>query len=348
MSAREPIPLRPDPAARARNALRTVARACLYAARNAGKTPSMIETKHPWADDARAIEWLTRSPVSPTSVAATSALAHVQVNFLPSLVPTSAAAAVIARTLQASFEGAVSISYPTLTLPFSGWVSEGQSIPVLQGTSGAGVTLSPYKLASILTLTNEMISAGNAENVLMQVLKENVGPTLDAVFFTNAAASAGLSPAGILNGAISVTATLGTASNPVASDIAKLEAALAPVSGAGNMVIVAAPAQASMIRSIIIDPPPVYTTNALAAGTVVGLVPEAIVSANSAPNVSASIETTLHMSTTPAELVTTPGVVASPQKSMFQTDSLALRFTMDTTWIKRGAGVAVCSGVNWP
>src|SRR6516165_7147329 len=80
-------PLRPDPSALARGALRTVARACLLAARNAG---NRVE-RNPWPDD-RAVEYLIRAPVAPTTIAATTALQQVRVNFLASLVPVSAAA----------------------------------------------------------------------------------------------------------------------------------------------------------------------------------------------------------------------------------------------------------------
>jgi len=105
-------------------------------------------------------------------------------------------------------------------------------------------------------LTHEMITGGNAETVMETVLRENIGASLDAVFFTNAAASPGVSPPGILNSAISVTASP-SGQNPMAADIGKLAAALAPVSGNGQMVLVAAPSQAAMGRAVLVDPPPI-------------------------------------------------------------------------------------------
>jgi len=82
--------------------------------------------------DRAVIEWLTRSQVSPTSVAATGALTQVQLNFLPSLVPVSAAAAVLSRTIELSLVGVSSASCPAVSLPTAGWVGEGSAIPVLQ------------------------------------------------------------------------------------------------------------------------------------------------------------------------------------------------------------------------
>jgi hypothetical protein len=289
---------------------------------------------------------ITRSPVTPTTLAATTALQQVRVHFLPSLVPQSAAAAVLGQTMQFSFDGASSLSCPAVSLTAAGWLGEAQAIPVLQGTTSA-VTLTPFKIAAIITLTHEMVTAGDAESVMEQVLRENIGASLDAVFLTNAAAVAGVSPPGILNGAISVTPAAAS-STAMVTDLSALAAAVAPVAGNQQMIIVAAPKQAAAIKLVAVDPPPVYASNALADKTVCAFVPGAIASANSTPLISVSRETTIHMASPAADLVISPSTVSAPQKSMFQADSLALRFLLDLTWVKRGAGVAVISSCNWP
>jgi hypothetical protein len=344
MSYGNGIPLRADPDALARSVLRSLARAAIHVGRNAGKR---VPEKHQWAEDRAAIEWLTRAAVSPTSMAGTTALAHVQLNFLPSLIPVSAAAAVLVRTVQLSLDGVATASCPAVSLPTAGWIGEGQAIPVLQGTTSTAATLSPYKIAAIIVLTHEMITGGNAETVMTQVLRENIGASLDAIFFNANAASAGVSPPGILNGAIAVTPAA-AGSGAIATDTSALVAALAPVSGAGEVILIAAPKQAQAIRNVLIDPPLTFTSNALADKTVVAIAPSAVVSAIGAPNISASVETTVHMAAPAAELVSSPGTVAASQRSIFQTDALALRFTMDATWAKRGAGVAQVTGCNWP
>jgi hypothetical protein len=339
-----PVPFRPDRRVLRANALRSVARAALHACRVAGKQPN--GERHPWRDDAAIDGLLTRSAVSPTTLAATTALQQVRVHFLPSLVPVSAAAAVLGQSLQFGFDGAASLSFPAVSLPTAGWIAESSSIPVLQGTTSS-VTLTPFKIAAILVLTREMISGADAETVMEQVLRENIGASLDAVFFNANAASAGVSPAGILNGAISVTPAA-SGSGAIVTDVSKLIAAVAPVSGGSPVHLVAAPAQAAAIKATLIDPPPTYASNALADKTVVAIVPSAIASANGTPLISASLETTLHMASPASELVASPSTVAAPQRSMFQTDSLALRYTQELSWMKRGAGVAICSSVNWP
>ena len=65
------ISLRPDPDALARNVLRSITRAALHVARNAGQR----NVERPPAEDRAVIEWLTRAPVSPTTTAGSSALA---------------------------------------------------------------------------------------------------------------------------------------------------------------------------------------------------------------------------------------------------------------------------------
>lgn len=73
-----------------------------------------------------------------------------------------------------------------------------------------------------------------------------------------------------------------------------------------------------MLKATIIDPPPIYTSNALAAGTVVAIVPSAIAAAIDAPQISASREVTLHMAAPASDLVASPSTVAAPQKLELQ------------------------------
>jgi hypothetical protein len=76
-----------------------------------------------------------------------------------------------------------------------------------------------------------------------------------------------------------------------------------------------------------------------------------VVVGGDAPRMEMSDQATLHMEdTAPAELVSSgsPGTVASPQRSLFQTDSLALRMVLPLNWIQRRAGtVAWTQNVTW-
>jgi hypothetical protein len=69
------------------------------------------------------------------------------------------------------------------------------------------------------------------------------------------------------------------------------------------------------------------------------------------PRLEMSDQATLHFEdTNPQDLaqVGTPPVVAAPQKSLFQTDSLALRLIMFLNWLQRRAGTVVfAQNVTW-
>jgi hypothetical protein len=70
-----------------------------------------------------------------------------------------------------------------------------------------------------------------------------------------------------------------------------------------------------------------------------------------APRFAVSNEATLHEEdTTPLALGTTgtPNVVAAPMRSLFQTDTIAIRMTLYVTWKMRRAGmVQTIAGVGW-
>jgi hypothetical protein len=74
-----------------------------------------------------------------------------------------------------------------------------------------------------------------------------------------------------------------------------------------------------------------------------------VVVGGDAPRMEMSDQATLHMEdTNPADLVISPSTVAAPQRSLFQTDSLALRMVMPLNWVQRRAGtIAWTQNVTW-
>jgi hypothetical protein len=346
--ARSPIPLRPDRDALRERAMTSLARACLDVGRraldrNAGSA---------LGDDRVAQLLLTmRSAVSTTTLADAAALAHVAMYFLAGLMPVSAAAAVIGRSLQLNFDDAAQLSIPTLTLPNAAWVSEGQAIPVVQGLSSAGPALIvPHSLKLIVGLTGEMIRNSNAEAFARQVLLENVGPTLDLAMFSAAAAVDGLSPAGILNGVAALAASsAATPLDAMVEDIAAIASALAPVSGGSPPVLIAAPAQA--VALALRSPRelwPVFQSAAVPDGTVIGIVPAALATVIGSPRIEAGNALSVHSDDVPSAIVDLGGVSAAPVRSFWQTDSVALRLVLPATWASRSqAAVQLVSGTKW-
>jgi len=75
-----------------------------------------------------------------------------------------------------------------------------------------------------------------------------------------------------------------------------------------------------------------------------------VVVGGEAPRIEISDQATLHLEdTSPLDLVSgSPSVVAAPQKSLFQTDSLAIRMVMPLNWLQRRAGtIAWMSSTTW-
>jgi hypothetical protein len=343
-----PIPLRPDVNASRNAAVASLVRASISTGlRTLDRSYGGPEKS--WPGD-RDVELILRTPQTPTSTTNATALAHVSTSFLSALVPFSASAALIDRSLKLSFNGAASISMPTLTLPLADFVGQGKPIPVVQGTSASGVTLEPHKLATIVPLTGEMLRT-NAEAIVRQVLLDNVGPSLDAAMFSNAAAVPDLRPGGLLNGIAALTPSSGTnKAEAMTDDVAALATATAAVSGNGQIVLVAAPAQsvALMMRPPGAVPFPVLMSAALPAKRVIAIAARALVSAFDAPALDASRESAIHLADPAAELVDLGGILAQPVKSMVQTDSVALRLRLPCAWALRSpSALAWLDNVVW-
>jgi len=339
-----PIPLRPSLDALRESALTSIAKACVYMARNAGKSD------RPKLGSDRLAEMLvTRAPTSPTKIADAAALAHVAYYFIASLVPTSAAAAVIARSLQLSFDNAAEICVPGLTLPLAAWVGEGNPIAVQQGTSSASTLLTPFKLATILTLSNEMLIHSNAEAMMKMVLAENVAPTLDNALFNAAAGVPGQAPPGILNNIPALTASTGTGLDGLVADIAAITRAVAPVAGGSPPILICAPEQYVAMHMLPVDPTwPVYMSATLPSGTVIGVAPAGLATVIETPRIEMVSAAAVHMNTQPSDIVISPSTVAAPVKSAFQTDSQFLRFILPCTWALRSPqAVAWVQNTKW-
>jgi hypothetical protein len=346
-----PIPLRPDRDATRAAAVASLTRAALSTGMRT-LDRSYASHEKAWPHD-RDIDLILRTAMTPTSTTNAAALTQIATAFLAALVPVSAAAALIARSLQLSFNGAASISMPTLTLPLADFVGQGKPIPVVQGTSAGGVTLEPHKLATIVALTGEMMRNSNAEAIVRAVLLDNVGPSLDAAMFSAAAAVPDVRPPGLLNGIAALTPTAAGPNQAelMVRDLAKLATAVAPVAGNSDVVLVAAPAQAVALRIYTWMggmPFPVMLSANLPAGRVIAVAARALVSAVDAPQIDASREAAVHMASPASELVDIGGVMATPIKSMIQTDSVALRLRMPVAWALRSpVALAWMDSVLW-
>jgi hypothetical protein len=295
----------------------------------------------------RETEMVLRAAVAPASLGSPehAVLATTAPAFLAALAPASAGADLLDQAIQLSFDGAAVIGVPAIAIPVAAFVGEGAPIPVQPASTSPGPTLSPRKIAVITSLTGEMMRSSNAEAMVRQVLTEACGPAIDLVMFS-AAPGDGIKPPGLLNG----IPPLAPAADMI-SDLVALASAVAPVASNGEIAFVAPPGQAVGIalksnREFAYQ---VLTSSSLAAGTVIAVALNALVgAAEGPPQIDVSIQATIHEETAPGPLVDIGGVMATPIRSMTQTDSVGLRLRWPISWVLRSpAAVAWVEGVAW-
>ena len=295
-----------------------------------------------WPTDA-AVPLLLRAASSPTTVANTATLMPIRQAFVEALRPITAAGELFAAGLTLTTFGRGTVTVPGFAPGESQFVAEAGAIPVEQFTA-SGPTLTPYKLATITALSAELIEHSEAERIVRSALTESAAIGLDKALFSNAASVAGLRPPGLLNGIAPLTPA-GAGAGAMNADLTALLAAIAPVAGAGFM-IVAAPAQAATIQfGLVGERPSVRASAGLPAKTVIAIATQAFAGVLETPRVEASSDAVLHMEdTNPTEI----GNTSAPTRSLWQTNSIGLRMIMPVSWgLRSPTGVAWMSAVNW-
>jgi Phage capsid family len=301
-----------------------------------------------WPNDA-SVPLVLRASVAPTLMANATALSPIVQHFVEALGPLSASGALANEGISLSSFGRGLVSVPSFAPGEASFVAEGAPIPAKQFVS-TGPTLSPYKLATIVTLSAELLEHSDAETLVRTALIESVALGLDRVLFSASAAVAGQQPAGLLNGIAGLTPTVagGAKSDVMADDLAKLMNAIAPVAGAGFFVV-AAPEQATALQfRLARQVENVRASEALAAGTVIMIAPRAFVSIFETPRVDASIEALVHQEDTTPLPIASGATIAAPTRSLFQTNVVGLRMITPVSWaLRSSSAVAWMSAVNW-
>jgi hypothetical protein len=204
---------------------------------------------------------------------------------------------------------------------------------------------------SALTRETQEASAGTAEAIISNALAVAAEQSLDAALLGSAAASA-IAPAGILHGVTAIPSAGKVGAEGVADDLALLAGAIGGNGIASDdMVIVSTPSLAMKIR-VLASPKfgnIVLSSSALAAGVVIGIVPQGLVTGYSGNvTVEASKSAVVHFEdATPADIVTGAGAAAVPVKSALQVDMTILRVRGWCAWVVHPGAVASISGAAW-
>ena len=244
--------------------------------------------------------------------------------------------------------------------------AEGAAIRV--GAIGlTSTTLTPKSLAVIGTYTNELMerSTPSILEVIRNAMIQDTATALDAAFLGNTAASA-TTPAGIQTAAVggNTAASTGTTTANIIADIrARLQALTAanlgrrpvwimnPARFYGIKLAVTAagtPAFPDAANNTLMGVPVVTSTNVPAA--MVYLIDAAeIAFAGGAPKFLGTEVATIHEDdTTPLPIVDGTGTVAQPVRSLYQTNSSALRTIWELDWtVMRPGSVQTISATQW-
>jgi HK97 family phage prohead protease/HK97 family phage major capsid protein len=324
------------------------------------------------------LEWATRAATAPAMTNVTGWAAElvqqIVTDFMQTLMPKSVfpRLSTLGLSLEFGRNGKIIIPTRATTPTIAGsFVGEGLPIPVRQGLF-TSQTLTPKKMAVITTWTREIDehSVPAIEGLLRDAISQDTAISLDSVLLDSNPATV-VRPAGILNGVTGLTPTAGGGFAALVGDIKQLSGAL--LTGTKGNVrnpawlmnpqqvnsigLTAAPGVGAFpfreeISRGTLGGWPIIDSGTVPLGEVVAIdAADFVAVGGEAPRFEISDQATLHLEdTAPADIGTagTPPVVAAPVKSLWQTDSLALRLILPINWTIRRAGVvAYIAGVTW-
>lgn len=233
------------------------------------------------------------------------------------------------------------------------WVGESKAIPASKADF-SDVTLSPLKVAAISVVSNELLrdSSPAAEMLVRDALVEACAQRIDTTFISNSAASAGVSPAGILNN-IAATLSAGTDGDSVANDFKELMYRFTSAKNSGGQWVIMNPALAtglSLLRNALdqyefpnineqggtIFGKPVVTGDNVNANYLIMLKPSDIYRIGmGALEVSVSQQATVEMADNPGADTDTPTAPTQKFVGMFQTESTAIKVVQSMNFARR-------------
>jgi HK97 family phage major capsid protein len=234
------------------------------------------------------------------------------------------------------------------------WVGQSKSIPATTADFST-VNLTPLKVAAIAVTSNELLrdSSPAAELLVRDSLAEASAQRVDNTFLSNAAASSGVSPAGILNG-VTALGSNGQDDAAVREDLKELLApfitAKIPTSGislvmhpnlAVSIGLIANALGQDAFPNINADGGslrgfPVVTGHNVGATHIIAVKGSEIWKiADGGVEISLSREATIEQDTAPQGASDTPVAASATLMSMFGTESTAFKVVRSINYQKR-------------
>jgi len=299
---------------------------------------------------------------------------EIQGDFMSPLMPTAVFPQLAGLGLSLDFGRAGRIAIPTRsrTPTIAGaFIGEGQPIPVKQGMFTAQI-IRPKKLGVITVMTREIEdhSIPAIEALLRDAISEDTGISIDSVLLDSNPATE-IRPPGIRNGITPITNTPNTgdytvAFNRMVRDIRNVRAALigdthgnvrAPcwiMNPIRSDAIALTPAPGTglfpfrdEIRGGALEGWPLFESTSVDQSQMIAVdAADFVTAGQGAPVFEVSDQATLHMDDDPSQIVD-GGTPAAPVRSLWQTDSYALRLLMRLNWMMRRPMVAYLTGLAW-
>lgn len=241
------------------------------------------------------------------------------------------------------------------------WVGQSKSIPVSKADF-SDVNLTPLKVAAMAVVSKDLLrdSSPSAEKLVRDALVQASAQKVDGTFFGTAAAVAGVSPAGILNG-LAAGSTNGNDIDGVIADVKALYAPFIAANNADDLQFVTTQSLAKSVGMMqnalgnwafpglsanggtLLGDPLVAGGN-VGAGDLILLKPSDIYKiGDRGVEVTMSTEASIQMDDSPNGASDTPTANTSVV-SMYQTESVAIKVVRPLNFAKRRASAVAYIG----
>lgn len=246
------------------------------------------------------------------------------------------------------------------------WVGESKAIPVSK-PDFSDVELTPLKVGAIAVCSKELVtdSDPSAEMWIRDSIAQASAQRVDTTFLSATAASAGVSPAGILNG-LSALAPSGTDAAAVRADMMSLYSAFLTAKNASGLVQIMTPSMAKALALLVnaLGQPefvglnanggtllgdPVFTGDNVTPGDWILLKPSDIWKiGDSGVQLSMSDSAMVEQDTAPQGATDTPVAASATMVSLWQEESIGFKVVRRINFQKRRtSAVAVLSNAEY-
>jgi hypothetical protein len=269
--------------------------------------------------------------------------------------PASAAAKLFARCPRVDLATSQLVIIPrTVSGMAPAFIAENAPHPVVQAVLD-NINLGPackLMLAAVFSNQIQDYAIETVQVIFAKAFSELAVAKLDSVLLDATAATPGTRPAGLLNSVSDLGPTAGGGIVALTADLAKICGAMSDAGISSDEVMFFCNSRQAIVLKAITELPPenIVGTPAVAAGTLIGIAPDAIVNGfDGAPIIETSTEGTLHMEdTSPVDIAVNGAVPGGSVLSLYQARRIAVRLKIKCAWAPlNAAAVQKIVSMTW-